>query len=1055
MKEKIEKKRTRRKHRTDFESPKGKQTVTEEKKNDVICIIGMHRSGTSMVARLLNLCGLDLGPPEQFMPPNESNPLGYFENENFTYKIDDALLAHFGGSWDNPPLFKEDWEYNPSIEQIVLDAKSLLQTFSNSSQWGWKDPRATILLPFWKSLIPNLRFVICVRSPLEVSKSLAKRDKISIQKGVYLWNQYMRAAIRDTEGCPRIFIFYEDFFKDTPGEINSEINRLVEFCGLQKPDDLSSLHDTISSELKHHTSETLELLNEDKVITEYKLFYIGLRALTTEGFAPSTSNRTRDDLASENISKFFKLLEQFHDENEMAQLQSALADKEQQITNFSITMLIQQQALAQREKQVAQLIAHQEVLSQKLEGFQAVLNEKEQQVTQLTEERERLAQEATQLQTTVQNQQQAQTQKEEQVVQLTAQQEALTQQLEGLQTSLHQKEEQMDQLQTTVQDQQQAQTQKEEQVVQLTAQQDALTQQLEGLQTSLHQKEEQMDQLQATVQDQQQAQTQTEKEQQVTQLTAEQDRLIQETTQLRATVQVQQQALNTIYVSLGWKIVSRIWKLTDMLLPLESKRREIARLVYNLPSLLTPRNLGRVVTYSRLFGPTEALKEVSKKLRSDVRYVSKGADILPAIKDEDVLSDATVPYENVTISVVIPVKNAGADFRHLLSVITDQKGFKDVEIVVVDSGSTDRSLEISEEFGAKIIQILPDEFSHSYARNLAAEHASGDYLLFTVQDALLPSDSWLHELFSVIKKNDVVAVSCVEFPREDADLFYRALSWNHNKFMEVDKQDRIMSKPDDENHITLRKNGQLSNVACLISRDAFMKYKFRGDYAEDLDLGVRLIKDGYKLALLSSTRIIHSHNRPAYYYLKRGYVDDLLLSQILPDRPLLVIESGQPFRDIIFTYEVVKSIVCEKLERITVPCTIGSLSSIVMEKFRTAADGNYSVTVDMANNDYIDSKFRSFLENLYDRQCSDGENGAHYDGILISAMGSFTKVILEYMDETYELIDDYVLEEFKYCLYKEFASHCGLLLCSSIIRGSESTKKMIDEIDEDITKAGI
>ena len=154
----------------------------KENKNDVICIIGMHRSGTSMVAQLLNVCGLDLGPSEQLMEPNESNPLGYFENENFSYKIDATLITHYGGSWDNPPLFKRGWEYDPSLEQIVHEAKSLLKTFSKSSQWGWKDPRATILLPFWKLLIPDLRFVICVRSPLDVSKSLAKRDKIPIQK---------------------------------------------------------------------------------------------------------------------------------------------------------------------------------------------------------------------------------------------------------------------------------------------------------------------------------------------------------------------------------------------------------------------------------------------------------------------------------------------------------------------------------------------------------------------------------------------------------------------------------------------------------------------------------------------------------------------------------------------------------------------------------------------------------------------------------------------------------------------------------------------------------
>ncbi len=313
----------------------------KENMNNVICIIGMHRSGTSMVARLLNLCGLDLGPSEQFMEPNESNPLGYFENVNFTYKIDEALLAHFEGSWDNPPPLKEGWEYDPSLEQIVHEARLLLGTFSKSAHWGWKDPRATVLLPFWKLFIPDLRFVICVRSPLEVAKSLARRDKMSIQKGVYLWNQYIRSAIRDTEGSPRIFTFYEDFFKDAPGEIK----RIVEFCGLQMPDDLYSLYDVISSELKHHTSETLELLNEDKVITEYKLFYIGLRALTTEGFVQSTSDHTREAFVSENISKFFKLLEQFHNEQEMAQIQSALADKEREITDL----------LSERQKRISQL----------------------------------------------------------------------------------------------------------------------------------------------------------------------------------------------------------------------------------------------------------------------------------------------------------------------------------------------------------------------------------------------------------------------------------------------------------------------------------------------------------------------------------------------------------------------------------------------------------------------------------------------------------------------------------------------------------------------------
>jgi GT2 family glycosyltransferase len=142
-----------------------------------------------------------------------------------------------------------------------------------------------------------------------------------------------------------------------------------------------------------------------------------------------------------------------------------------------------------------------------------------------------------------------------------------------------------------------------------------------------------------------------------------------------------------------------------------------------------------------------------------------------------------------------------------------------------------------------------------------------------------------YELFSVIKRNDVVAVSCAEFPWESADLFYRAISWNHYRFLEVDREDRIMRYAGSEDHLTLRKNGQLSDLACLISKEVFTKYKYKTDYGEDLDLGLRLIKDGYQIAFLGSTRIIHSHNRPAYYYLKRGYVENVFLPRIFLDYP--------------------------------------------------------------------------------------------------------------------------------------------------------------------------
>ena len=242
-----------------------------------ICIIGMHRTGTSMVARLLNLCGLDLGHPERLLGPDEGNALGHFENIGFL-EINEKLLAHHNGAWDDPPSLQDGWERDPSLEPLAREARSLIASFTDSPHWGWKDPRTTILLPFWRSLVPELKFVVCLRSPLEVAKSLNARNAIPIDQGAYLWNHYMRAAIRNTEGVDRLFTFYEDFFTDPP----DEIDRLVGFCGLRTPDDRSSLDDAISGEARHHATTAVDVLADDKIAREYRLFHMALRGVSAE-----------------------------------------------------------------------------------------------------------------------------------------------------------------------------------------------------------------------------------------------------------------------------------------------------------------------------------------------------------------------------------------------------------------------------------------------------------------------------------------------------------------------------------------------------------------------------------------------------------------------------------------------------------------------------------------------------------------------------------------------------------------------------------------------------
>ena len=542
---------------------------------------------------------------------------------------------------------------------------------------------------------------------------------------------------------------------------------------------------------------------------------------------------------------------------------------------------------------------------------------------------------------------------------------------------------------------------------------------------------------------------------------------------LEATIRHREATLSHIYSSHGWKILTAYYELRNRALPANTKRRELAKYLWEClwkivlftpssprgatrhsPAVFTWRNFRRGLKHAKTFGFVETYQTVREKLAhsgyapQSTRSTTVGLiPIVPTVfKGEDVAK------EEVTVSVVIPTKNGGEDFRRVLATIANQKGFRRVEIIVVDSGSTDKTVELAEQFGSKIIKILPEEFSHSYARNLGASYASGEYLLFTVQDALPPSDSWLYELFSVIKSNDVVAVSCAEFPWESADLFYRAISWNHYRFLEVDREDRIMRYAGSEDHLTLRKNGQLSDLACLISKDVFAKYKYKTDYGEDLDLGLRLIKDGYQIAFLGSTRIIHSHNRPAYYHLKRGYVENVFLPRIFSDYPTVGNSLERVIPDVLFTHQVIKSMVEERTWDLQFPCKTAEFSKRIIKRFRTASKAPPLVSTQMVDGHLLDIEFQDFLGRLakdYPVASSDARPG---DGDLSEAVRNFTKMILAYMEDSYELVDDHIAGDFRLSLYKTFAYQCGAKLAQCSLRNDDGDRRKLEQIHGELSR---
>lgn len=338
------------------------------------------------------------------------------------------------------------------------------------------------------------------------------------------------------------------------------------------------------------------------------------------------------------------------------------------------------------------------------------------------------------------------------------------------------------------------------------------------------------------------------------------------------------------------------WRVTR---PLRGMSRLVRRLRASQPRRLLVNSMQAVQVEVRRHGWAGFLHRVPYYLRHGSAYMQRLASRPPQAQPEDFHTPPPAPHSvrlhpdltgggetlDAKVSVVIPTLNAGPEFRWMLRKLRAQKAVREIEIVVVDSGSQDATVSWARDAGCNVVQILPSEFSHSYARNRGADAASGDYLLFMVQDAYPIGDHWMYGMLQYLLDHadqNLVAASCAEYSRSDSDMMYDAMVNTHYRFLGCLEYDRIGEFQGDD-HMSLRSQGQLSDVSCLISRECFMRYRYQGDYAEDLDLGMRLIKDGYRVAMLASVKVIHSHNRPAYYYLKRTFVDVIFLVGLFKD----------------------------------------------------------------------------------------------------------------------------------------------------------------------------
>ena len=197
--------------------------------------------------------------------------------------------------------------------------------------------------------------------------------------------------------------------------------------------------------------------------------------------------------------------------------------------------------------------------------------------------------------------------------------------------------------------------------------------------------------------------------------------------------------------------------------------------------------------------------------------------------------------------------------------------YEKMEFIFALTESDDYSEQILLENNVLFFNVARQDFSHSETRNRLANLSNTDYIFFTVQDAIAKDQYLLNKLYEIAVKYNADAISCTQVPRDDADLHAKISTWAHNKYLGLNGSTKVIRGPIPK---PARQDASLDNVCCLIKRTTFEKLGgFRGVFAEDLDFGIRVLESGGTIVLTDEVHIVHSHNRPELYHLKRSFVD--------------------------------------------------------------------------------------------------------------------------------------------------------------------------------------
>ncbi len=237
------------------------------------------------------------------------------------------------------------------------------------------------------------------------------------------------------------------------------------------------------------------------------------------------------------------------------------------------------------------------------------------------------------------------------------------------------------------------------------------------------------------------------------------------------------------------------------------------------------------------------------------------------------------------ISIVIPTYNGGRIFSKCLEMIGRQDYGGKTQLIIVDSGSADGTIELAERAGALIKKIDRRRFHHANTRNEAVLLANFNSIVFTVQDAVPCSTSWLSDLDRSIRETGVAAVYTDQIPHDDASPYARLeiesiskARGGRQKIQQIDSLEAFREMPYDDAYRSIG----LDNVCAIYRKELLMDIPFpEVDFAEDMAWAFKNMLLGHRLMYQPDIKVKHSHNRSPEYAFNRQVINSFWCAKIM------------------------------------------------------------------------------------------------------------------------------------------------------------------------------